>query len=196
MAQNLPGPYQVDFEFLTGGRSHHTRLNCLAIGNPTPGTPATSVLLQTKGLTSVDLETAATQFWSYIRPDISANTTVTSVTFWRFVPNTKIRTFITALSTSLPAGSNPGAYVPAHQRILTFYTGAGKGMRISFSEDANNSNQVLNLVSNPSGFAGQQLAYYALSAGGWMIGADDSYPTAARHDCYTFNNAIERERYR
>lgn len=196
MAASLPGPYQIDYEFLIAGLTHHTRFNCFVVGTPVAGTPDTDIEVQTKSGGVTSFQDAAADLWAYIRPEFSTSYSVTSVTLWRFVPGTLVKTYVSSLSITLPAGLAGSAYVAAHSRIFTFRTGAGGIMKAVFIEDSGGAMTQSPLVANVAGTAPQQLAAFMISAGGWAIGADNSYPVVPLRDSGSNNNAVERKRYR
>jgi len=198
MAINLPGPYEVDFEYLTGGITHHMRVNCVAIGAPVPGSTFASILLQTKGGGTVDALTATGNFWAFIRPFLPAATTVSGCTLWKYVPGTYERTFIAAREANLPVGTNASAFGPAVECVLSFRTALGGIMYIRIEEHGTNLGTFgrSSLIANASGNIQQQLAAYMLSSAGWLIARDDSFPVAPYRLLLGQNEVIFNKRYR
>lgn len=198
MAINLPGPYEMDYEYIVSNLTHHMRVNCIAVGAPVPGSTFASILLQTKGGGTVDALTATGNFWSFIRPLVSTTVTVAQVTLWKYLPGTFEKTFIAAREANLLAGTNVSTPRLAGEFTESFRSANGGMMYIRIEEHAENVGvfQRASLIANAGGSGTQQLAAYVVSSAGWMIARDDSFPVAPYSLLLGQNEAVFKKRYR
>lgn len=193
---NLPGPYQVDYEYQVDTLTHHKRFNCIVIGNPTVPTPVASLQLATKGGGNVSLQTGIDNYWNNARLGYSTTTSILSVTLWRFLPGTLNKDFIASVTVTNPLGNGGGSYSAAHQTTLTFRTAGGSIMKDVFIEDTSGLSTRIVLIPSGAGTYGQRAAAYWLSSEGWAIGADDTYPVSALRSSAGQNEAVFNKRFR
>lgn len=198
MVANLPGPYQVEYEYVTSGLTHKLAVNCIAIGSPAPGSIFADIQLQQRGGATDDALTLSGNLWAFIRPLLPTATTVSACTLWRFTPGTFERTFIAAREANLPAGSNATAFSAAAELVLSFRSANGGIMYIRVEEQGTNTATpgYQALIANAAGAATQQLAAYVLSSAGWIIARDDSFPVAPYRQLIGTNETIFKKRYR
>lgn len=196
MAINLPGPYEADYAYIVSGITHHLRVNCMVMDNPAPGTPFTDLEVQTRSGTPVLLSGAVQTLWDWIRPFMAGSVAAPTLTLWKYVTGTFEKDFISASSGITGAGSNAGAFNPAHYRQFSFRSANGGIMKVSLMEDSDTDNTITNLVANAAGNASQKLAAYVISTDGWLLARDDSFPIAPYHENQGQNEAIFRRRFR
>lgn len=200
MAINFPGPYEVEFPYnvpLSGvSVGHVLRVNCAAVGTPAPGTPASSVNLQTIAGTPATLQACADGLWDRIR--IFLNTTATSLPFilWKYTPGTFAKTFITSGTLTNPNGSSSNPNLAAHYLKMTFRSASGGIMGVMVSEDAQGGDTQIPLAANPAGNGYEQFAAYVISSAGWMLARDDSFPLVPYRLSFGENEAIWKKRFR
>lgn len=198
MAINLPGPYEVEIEYLVSAFTHKMHLNCIAVGTPAPGSTFASIQMQRKDGTTTDLLTCTGNFWGFIRPFFNTAVTVSQVTLWRYLPGTFEKTFIAAREANLPAGTNVSVSRLAGELTCSFRSANGGMMYIRLEEHADNVGafQQSSLIANAGGAVQQQLAAYVLSAAGWIIARDDSFPVAPYRLLIGQNETVFDKRYR
>lgn len=193
---NLPGPFQVDYEYQASSLTHHKRFNCMIVGNPTVPTPVGSLSLATKSGGTVTLQAGVDNYWNLARVAFHTSVAVLSVTLWRFLPGTLNKDFIASITVANPLGTSGTSPQDAHQTTLTFRTAAGSIMKDVFIEDSSTAKTRAVLIASAVGDAYQRCAAYWLSAEGWALGADDSYPVSALKRSGSENEAVFKKRYR
>lgn len=198
MAANLPGPYELEYEYLQSGLVHKLRLNCVAIGNPPPGTPAVDVQLQQKGGATDDVEALALLFWGYLRPFFNASTSVAAVNLWKYVPGTYQKIFITSCVSSFPVGTNVSASDPAREWVLSFRSANGGIMYIRLEEGGTNTGTYGRTSLAAAGPATVQgvIRDFVLSSASFLVARDDSFPIAGYRLLIGQNEAIFKKRFR
>lgn len=200
MTAYFSGPYLVSIEYFTPIGSltlkHTQRLNCAAVGTPSPGDAATSILLQTAGGGTKTLATAIAEYWAFFREGIPTATTVTLANFWAVTPGSDDLTFITSVALTPTTGANTTAPQPAREETLTYRSAKGSYMAIDLLEGAGVIDTQVPLVPAAVGNWTQVLSYYILSAGGWIACRDRSFPIAPMRYSGTQNEATYRKRFR
>lgn len=195
---NLPGPYGLQFD-LNGWtnpiRSHELEFNCLAVGNPSPGTAPSSITMQKAGGGTGTLDVVANQAWEFIRQFYSSAITCSGFTLWRYVTGTTGKDFVASGNVTNPAGLG-GTIAIAAQVTLTFRAANGGLMKPSFVETIFTGDTRTTLVPNPAGNAIQKFAAYVLSVDGIFMARDDSFPIQALRDSRGQNEKIWRDIYR
>lgn len=192
MARNLPGPNALEIHYVVKSRAHSLLLNCIAIGDPSPGTPAASVSLATKAGGAVLVNTAANDMWGIIRLSIqlSAGGT-TGWTLWKYATGSDDKIFITAGSMTVLTGASATATTDASYQMLSMRTGNGGTMKIVVLDTIHNRNDQAIVVPNAAATTvPERLAAYLLSGTNWVIGRDDSYPVAALRQSYGQNETV------
>lgn len=200
MATNLPGPYSVEYRYnVTLGSltlEHSLELSCAVIGTPIVGASPGSIAVQTKSGASLALLTAVNDVWNIVRTGLNTGVVCNGWTLWRYVPGTLAKDFITAGAVTNPAGSQSGTATAAAQTKLTFRLAAGGIMQTNLLEGAVAGNTKTTLVPASTGTWDKIYAAYVLSASGWVLGRDDSYPVAALNISLSQNEALFKARYR
>lgn len=201
MATNFPGPYSIEYKYsVTNGSqalTHSLELSCAIIGNPAVGTVPGAIAVQTKSGASLALLTAVNDVWNIIRTGLNTVVAVNQGwTLWKYVPNTLARDFITAGTVTNPQGTQAGQAAMAAQTKLTFRSANGGILQTNLFEGSLGGTSVSTLI--PAGTGQWQVVYaaYLLSASGWVIARDDSYPVAALNVSLGQNEAIFNKRYR
>lgn len=197
MAQNFPGPYEVDYSILVTGITHHLRLSCVALGSPLPGTAPALVNLQTRAGTPQTLQICAQSLWNFLRIPFHNSVTLTGFTLWRYpIAGSLQKDFVTSGVVTNPAGASTSATTLAHQQTLSFRSANGGVMKVVMLESAYSGNARNTLISNGSGSSEQQIAAYLLSSAGWAIARDDSFPIVPLFSVGGQNEAIYKIRFR
>lgn len=201
MTTNLPGPYSVDFVYATGISgltiNHHLELSCAVIGTPAVGATPGSIAVQTKSGASLALLTAVNDVWGIFRQGLaSAGVVCQGWTLWRYVPGTLARDFITAGVVTTPLGASGVAPVPAAQTKCTLRSANGGILQVNMLESSVSGVSSSPLVPAGTGAWQVVMAQYLLSASGWVIARDDSYPVAALNVSFGQNEALFNKRYR
>lgn len=190
---NWPGPYSVEFTYLALTREHSHELNCIAIGDPPPGTAIASITLATRSGGSVALQTAVQNYWNWYRQGHAVATALLSWTLWKYNIGTLEKTFVNAGTVTNPLGS-AGTAVPFWQDIATFRTAGGNILNVTWMEgNSGGLNDSVVLVPNPLGNAYQKVASYLLSSEGWAFGRDDTWPIASLKRSSSQNEALWRK---
>jgi len=200
MAENLPGPYEVEYT-LSGWsnpiREHVLRVSVAALGNPAAGTLATAIDIQKMGGGTAKLNVTANQLWEFLRPNYGNSTTCTGYTLWKYVSGTLAKDFISAGTVTNPAGTGgAGTGVVAWQHTQTYRSANGGILKLVLLEGVNSGDSRTTLIPNPAGTALQRLASYVMSADNMVLARDDSYPVAALRQANGQNERIWRKVYR
>lgn len=189
---NFPGPFAVEFKYLALTREHSAELNCVAIGNPPPGTPVASITLATKSGGSVSLQTGVQNFWNFYRGGHGTATSLLEWILWRYTDASYEKTFIASGTVTNPLGA-AGTAQPARQEIATMRSAGGGIMRIEWMEGIVTGDTQQALVPSGSGSYYQQVAAYLLSSEGWAIARDNGFPIAGLRRSLGQNEAIWRK---
>lgn len=196
MAQNYPGPYEMEFSILVNAFTHKMRVSCNVEGNPAVGTLATAVNIIKRGGTSQNFEAVATTFWGFVRQLYNTAVTVTNVTLWKYTPNTFERTFISAIGVNLLAGASTTATGISQQSIYTFRSGNGGIAKLSLLETVNGTSAKTVLQAISTGTASQKLAHYITSSDSPMIARDNGYLVQPLYQLDGTNEAVFKKRFR
>ena len=200
MPTNLPGPYSVEYQYNISINSqtitHSLELSCAVIGAPAVGTVPGAISLQTRSGASLPLLTGVNDVWQIVRTGLNSVASCVGWTLWRYVPGTLAKDFITAGTVTNPLGTQSGTPTAAAQTKLTFRTAAGGILQTNLLEGAFSGNTKATLI--PAGTGAWQVIYaaYLLSASGWVLGRDDSYPVAALNVSLSQNEALFKARFR
>lgn len=189
---NFPGPYAVEFKYQAATREHSAELNCAAIGNPPPGTPAASITLATRSGGSVALQTGVQNFWNFYRGGHATTNTLLEWSLWQYVTGTFEKVFVTGGSVTNPLGAS-GTPQATRQSIISLRTANGGVMFVEWLEGNTLADTTAALIPSGVGTYFQQVAAYLLSSEGWAIGRDDSFPIAALKTNHGQNEAIWRK---
>lgn len=195
---NYPGPYEIEFTvvgFTSPTREHKVRMNVAAIGTPAPGTLPASITIQKAGGGTGTLAAVADQAWSFLRQFWPSSITCIGYQFWKYVPGTYGKDFISTGTVTNPAGTGGGVTIK-HQLTLTFRSANGGILKTVLLETALGGDTQTALVPNGAGNAAQKWAAYMLSADGVALAADDGYPILALRDSRGENERIFRKIYR
>lgn len=198
MALNYPGPYEIEitYEVTSGGSTlaHKQRLNVNVQGTPTPGTPATSITLQTRDGVGIALPTAVTAYAELMRALYNgAGVSLTLYEFYQYAPNSFDRTFITTQPIAL-VGTNPSGIQLAKQQTLSFKTQEGGSMFLVYLESSSGFTGIDPSPVSDVGY--QSMANFVLQADSWILARDTSYPIAFRRQLGGQNEAVFRKRHR
>lgn len=201
MAPLPRGPYVVKFEYQTtiGTQviGHDLELTCAAIGAPPVGSAATTVQLATRSGGTIALSQAVNDVWSFLRLGASTVTICTSVTLWRVdgvgVGDVFISTAALTVGSTGTVATAPSA---GSQITLTYRTGLGRVLKVPFMETSSTAKTQNLLVSNVAGLWFERLTAYMLSSSGWIAGRGGTWPVAPMKVSYTYNEALEKRRFR
>lgn len=189
---NFPGPFEVEYQYQTNVREHSLALNCIAIGDPAPGTAIGSISLATKSGGTVLLQTAVQNFWNFYRIRLPTAGTLIQWVLWKYTPETYEKTFITAGTVTNPLGAS-GTTIPLAQTIASLRSGNGGIMYINWLEGNVGGDTTVALIPSGAGAAEQQVAAYLLSSEGWAIARDDGFPIAGYKISRGQNEALWRK---
>lgn len=201
MPTNFPGPYEVEYTYtaVVGSLTlnHFLRVNCMALDDPTPGTPMDEIEFATIGGTPVNAETAIATLWNWISLQLSTSSVVLAAVLNRYATGTFSKDFVSAYAGTPLAGANGAGAADAHQMVQTFRSANGGIMKLTILEDVNGSLKTLaSNIANPAGSDDQKLSAYILSSAGWLLARDDGFPIAPLHQAFGENEAIWRKRHR
>lgn len=189
---NFPGPFAVEYKYQALLREHSAEFNCVAIGNPPPGTPVASITLATKSGGSVPLQTGVQNFWNFYRGGHATATTLLEWILWRYTDGSYEKTFIASGTVTNPTGAN-GTGGAARQEIVTMRSAGGGIMRIEWMENPSTGDTQFALIPSGSGAYYQQVAAYLLSSEGWAIARDNGFPIAGLRVSRGQNEALWRK---
>lgn len=195
MAENLPGPYEVEYT-MTGwtapAREHVFRVSCAVLGSPVAGTAATAIDVQKMGGGTAKLNIVANQLWEFLRLFYPVAVTCTGYQLWKYVPGTLAKDFISAATPTNVAGSAGGTITPAAQLTQTYRSANGGILKLVILESLLPGDARITLVPSAAGTASQKLAAYIMSADNIALARDDSYPVAPLRDARGQNERIWR----
>lgn len=199
MAENLPGPYEIEFDlqgWTSPARSHVLRFSVAAVGSPAPGSLPTVVDIQKMGGATAKLNVVANQIWGFLRTLYAGTISAVGYTLWRYVPGTLAKDFISAGSLTNPTGTAVGSPTVAHQTTLTFRSANGGILKIVLIETNLAGDTRTTLIPNPAGTLIPLFASYVMSADNVILARDDAYPVAPLRDSRGQNERIWREVFR
>ena len=188
---NLPGPYSVEYKYQALLREHSLELNCIAVGNPPPGTPIASISLATKSGGSILLQTAIQEFWNFYRQGHGNTTSLLEATLWKWPGTGAKKIFVASTTVTNPLGGG-GTASAARQAVVSMRTAGGSRFYVNWLEGVSVLDTQIPLVPSGVGVYYQQVAAYLLSANGWVIGRDDSFPVNALRVSFGQNEAVWR----
>jgi hypothetical protein len=187
-----PGPYAVEFKYSVLTREHSHEVNCVAVGNPPPGTAIGSISLATRSNGTVLLQTAVQNYWNWYRGGHATSCSLLSWTLWKYTVGTLEKTFVNAGSVTNPTGAT-GTPIPAQQVVLSFRTAGGGIMNIEYMEGYDNRTSSTPFVANATGTYFEKVGAYVLSSEGWLFGRDDTWPIATLKISGGQNEALNRK---
>jgi hypothetical protein len=199
MAENLPGPYEIEYElqgWVSPARSHVLRFFVAAVGSPAPGSLPTAVDIQKMGGATAKLNVVANQIWGFIRTIYHTSISAVGYTLWRYVPGTLAKDFISAGALTTPAGTSGSPTTIAGQITLTFRSANGGVLKIVMLETVLGGDARITLIPNPVGIQAPLIASYVLSADNVLLARDDAFPVAAMRDSRGQNERIWRDVFR
>jgi hypothetical protein len=189
---NWPGPYAIEFTYVALTREHSSELNCIAVGDPAPGTAIASISLATRSGGSVALQTGVQNYWNWYRIGHGNTSSLLSWTLWKYNVGTLEKTFVNAGTVTNPLGSG-GTATPFWQDIITFRTAGGNILNVEWMEGVSVANNSVVLTPSAVGDVYQKTAAYLLSSEGWAFGRDDTWPIAALKRSSGQNEALWRK---
>lgn len=196
---SYPGPYVCEFPYaVTIGTltlNHTHTINVKPVGDPVPGTVASSILLSTGGGGTKALDAAMNQYWSFLRAIVATGAAVSPVNFYRVEPESSEKVFITSVNLTTPTAIG-GTAQPAREDTLTFRSGLGSYMQVNVIEVSVINEVSVALVPNAAGNNYQRLASYVLSVDGVLTCRDRTFPIGAMKISNTQNEVTYRKRWR
>lgn len=199
MAENFPGPYEIEYDlsgWTSPARTHVVRHSVAAVGSPAAGTLPTAVDIQKQGGATAKLNVVANQLWEFYRLFFPTAITCTGYTLWKYIPGTLAKDFISAGAVTNAAGSAGGSINPAHQTTITFRSANGGVMKIVLLETVQTGDTRLTLVPNAAGTPSQKLAAYVMSADNIILARDDAFIVATLRESKGQNERVWREIFR
>ena len=198
MAENLPGPYEIEFDMLgwsSPAREHVHRINVACVGTPAIGALPTAINIQKMGGGSGTLNVVANQYWEFMRLFYPAAITTSGYILWKYVVGTLGKTFISSGTVTNPAG-NGAAIVAASQLTLTYRSALGGIMKQVLLEPNLAGSNRIPLIPNAAGASYQRMAAYIMSADNIALARDDGFPIAPMHAASGENERMFRKLYR
>lgn len=199
MAENLPGPYEIEYElqgWTSPARQHVLRFSVAAVGSPSAGALPTTIDIQKTGGATAKLNVVANQIWGFLRTLYAPAISAVGYQLWRYVPGTLAKDFISTGALTTPLGTASGSPTAAHQTTLTFRSANGGILKVVLLETNLAGDTRITLVPNPAGTLIPLFASYVLSADNVILARDDAYPVAALRDSRGQNERIWREIFR
>jgi hypothetical protein len=200
MAPLPKGPYTIKIDYTVTVTSvpftHTVEVNVSALGSPAVGTIATAVNLATRSGGSLAFSTAANDFWNLFRMALSTSVVATTATLFRYDGPGIGDVFISAVALTNTTGASGTGVNPGHEMILTLRTGIGGVMKINYLEDIGLLKTRTALTANSVGTPAQRMAAYLLSGSSVVHGRGAAFPVALMNESQTFNEAIEKARFR
>lgn len=196
MATNYPGPVIVEFSILNQTIVRSIQLNTTPGTTLISGMPIGDITFNRLGGGTRLAQTCINDAWGFIRALYKTDVTCLSATIWSVTPGSYQKNFVQETVPTSPTGSNTGTTNLAHQRTLSFRSGAGGIMKLTLLETTSNFLTRLPLVANPVGSEQQRIAAYMLSGDGVWIARDGGFPVAAIRDTGGQNEKAFRQRYR
>ena len=193
MAQNFPGPYEVELFYTVDSLQHAMRINCAVQGTPAPGDSVLSISLKERGGGTVILETAVVAFVDLLKVHYDPLATFDSYNFWRYDAGTFDRTFISSNTLGV-AGTNAGSPTLSHQSTLTFRTEEGGTMRLVLLESRDSIQNRVPYASN--GAAYQAIFDFVVSTSSWLKPRDTSWAIASLNRVGGENERLFKKRNR
>ena len=196
MAENYPGPYEIEYE-LTGWtsptRSHVFRVSCLAVGSPAAGSLPTAIDIQKQGGSTAKLNVVANQLWEFIRLFYPNTIQCPGYQLWRYVPGTLAKDFISTGTLTNPISAGTGTITAAQQLTLTFRSANGGILKLVLLETNQTGDARIVLLNNAAGTPPQKLASYVMSADNVIMARDDAFIVTPLRDSRGQNERIWRE---
>ena len=135
MADNFPGPYEVEIFYTQDNLTHISRINTDVDGLPSPGDAPDTINLKTRIGGTVALTLAVSTWITTIKGFFANTTTFDSYNLWRYTAGTYKKTFITSGQIG-EVGTSVNVATESHQATLTFRTQEGGSMRLVWLESA------------------------------------------------------------
>lgn len=193
MANNIPGPYQIEISYTVDTVVHKQRLNVEVSGTPAVGADPSTVDLEMRN-TNTLLMDAAVDAWCTLLADRFAPTaSFDSYILWKIDQDTEERSYVTSDVIAI-VGVSGSATNLAHQNTLTFRTFEGGVMRIVLLEPVGTS--LVRVPYSSVGAGVKAIMDFVFSDVNWILARDTSYPIAPLNSVSGQNEAVFRKRYR
>lgn len=192
MAENLPGPYELEYTltgFVNPNRDHLFRVNCIAIGDPAPGSLPTAITMQKQGGGTASLSVVANQLWEFIRLLYGVSISCSGFQLWKYVAGTLAKDFVSAGTPTNVACTGAGG-TALGQLTQTYRSANGGIMKVVLLETNQTGDTRTTLIPNGAGTPSQRLAAYITSADNIALARDDAFIVAALRDSRGQNEAI------
>lgn len=193
MAENFPGPYQLDIHYTCSGRQHVAKYNCNTDGTPTAGDDLSTVYLVQRDAGLVSVVDALTAWVTLIKNQFHTSVTFDYAEFWSVAPLSSERTFIGSQTLGIN-GTSSTAVELAHQSTYTFRTVEGGILKIVMLEDS--STNQLRVPYASLGTNQKAIMDFVDSDDSWILARDTSYAIAKLNCTSGQNEAIFKSRYR
>lgn len=193
MAQNFPGPYEVEIHYTSNTNAHVQRLNCGLTTTPAPGDPASGIDLSLRGGGSLQLDTAVIAWCNLLGALYPTETTFDNFTLWKYDVGTFDKTFITTEALAIDA-TGGGTNTPDHQLALTFRTIEGGTMRVVLLESQ--STQQDRIPYAAAGQLIQDIMDFVVGTSNWILARDTSFPIAFLNAVGGQNEALFKKAHR
>lgn len=194
MAANFPGPYDMRFFYTVQGRDHTQKLNCAVQGTPNVGDDSSTIVLQTKDLVGVNMETAADAWAALIADQFNdTDAVINRVELWRYEPLSSDAIYVSSYQLGVD-GTSAGATAPASQTISTFRTVEGGVLKINLMDTVFPGDQK---EAYPAQYSSvNDIFDYVVADDTWILGRDTSYPVLALNWLPGINERLFKQIYR
>lgn len=194
MANNFPGPYEIEMFYTVSTFLHIARYNCDLTSSPSPGTPMTSINFKTRGGVATPAIPTAMASWIALIDNIyNTAASFDSYNLWQYAPLTTERTFISSDTLGIN-GASASVTNKNQQLTLTFRTVDGDGMRIVFLDSISTSEIRIPYVN--LGVDLQLIMDFVDSDANWILARDTSYAIAKLSGIGGENEALFKRRNR
>lgn len=190
---NFPGPYVITFEGTVDGQTHTYAINLKIDGDPSAGTPETSISTIRRDLSLVNVNTALQALIDLYKVRFPTDYAFGGAQLWKVADQSFEKQFISTLSANA-LGTNAGSVVLAHYSMYTFRTQEGGLMKLTHLEDVEDSKNQRTYAELGGGE--QALVDFIISDQNWVLAYDTSYPIGFIRGSYGENEALFRKRYR
>lgn len=194
MAQNFPGPYGVEIEYIVDGVTHNHEVNCSVQGSPAAGVDMTTLTVDTKDGVGANLAINVSDYVDEMRKNYNVAVQFSQYTLWKYDALSTARNFISSEALGV-LGTNVSPTVPAQQMTQTYRTAEGGIMRIVLLEHVYDSQGQSALATNTQDGI-QTMKNIIVADSNWILARDTSYPIAPLGLSFGENERVWRKRYR
>lgn len=196
MAIHPPGPYLLKIPYVVSGISHDLVFNCDVVGAPSPGTPANSVQMETKGAISKTLHEAInTDMWPLLRQFFNSGVKASAYVLVKCRPENNDVVFISGGSLFPINGGADAAPVMSSQLTMTWYSALGNLAKVVILEHSFPRSDRVSLSGTGEPVIEDFIDYVA-SDDCIIMARDRSFPVAGLNASFGQNEKVFNRRNR